>query len=50
MVFKEKYMMFCFLILTSMLLNLEYEKHYSKTRKCSPNLNLNYFVTFNFGY
>ena len=50
MVFKEKYMMFCFLILTLMLLNLEDENHYSKIGSALAILNLNSFVTFNFGY
>ena len=43
MVSKEKYMMFCLLILTSMLLNLEDENHYLKTKKCSPHSSWNYF-------
>ena len=48
MVFKEKYMMFCFLILTSMLLNLEDENHYSKTRKCSRHSQLKLFCYLQF--
>ena len=34
MAFKKKYMMFCFLILTFMLLNLQDENHCSRSRKC----------------
>ena len=40
MIFKEKYMMFCFFILTLMLLNLEDKNYYSKTRKWSHHSQL----------
>ena len=43
MVFKEKYMMFCFLNLNLMLLNLEDENQYSKTRKSSRHSQLKLF-------
>ena len=35
MIFKEKYMMCCFFILTLMLLNLEDENHYKPRVQCS---------------